>query len=295
MEIITRAARMQSVVEKLAAEAKPVGFVPTMGALHEGHLSLVREARRMNDAVIVSIFVNPTQFGPQEDFTRYPRDLARDADTLTPLGVDYIFAPGVEEIYPRHFSTFVSVEDLGDKLEGASRPGHFRGVTTVLTVLFNIIRPKFVYLGQKDAQQVVIIRKMVRDLRMPVEIVVVPTVREADGLALSSRNKYLSAEERRAAPVIYRSLRKAEELFADGERSARRIIRAMEKEMQREPLAKIEYIAITDTERLDPLDDLSHRSALVSLAVRFGAARLIDNVILNDEDFKSKSGRLKLG
>lgn len=295
MEIITRAARMQSVVEKLATEAKPVGFVPTMGALHEGHLSLVREARRMNDAVMVSIFVNPTQFGPQEDFTRYPRDLARDADTLTPLGVDYIFAPGVEEIYPRQFSTFVSVEELGNKLEGASRPGHFRGVTTVLTVLFNIIRPKFVYLGQKDAQQVVIIRRMMRDLRMPVEIVVLPTVREADGLALSSRNKYLSAEERRAAPVIYRSLRKAEELFADGERSARRLIRAMEKEIQREPLAKTDYVAITDTERLDPLDDLSHRSALVSLAVRFGPTRLIDNVILNDEDFKSKSGRLRLG
>lgn len=295
MEIVTRAARMQSLVEKLAEEVKPVGFVPTMGALHEGHLSLVREARRMTDAVIVSIFVNPTQFGEGEDFSRYPRDLARDADTLTPLGVDYIFAPGVEEIYPRNFSTFVNVEGLSDQLEGAARPGHFRGVTTVLMILFNIIRPKFVFMGQKDAQQVVIVRKMVRDLHLPVEIVVCPTVREADGLALSSRNKYLSPEERRAAPVLFRSLRKAEELFADGERSARRLIRAMEKELQREPLARADYIAVTDTERLSPLDDLSHRSALVSLAVRFGTTRLIDNVILNDEDFKSKSGRLKLG
>jgi pantoate--beta-alanine ligase len=295
MEIITRAARMQSVVEKLAAEIRPIGFIPTMGALHEGHLSLIRSARRMTDAVVVSIFVNPTQFGKGEDFDRYPRDLARDADTLTPLGVDYVFAPPVEEIYPRHFSTFVNVEGLSEELEGAARPGHFRGVTTVLTVLFNIVRPKFVYLGQKDAQQTVIVKKMVRDLHLPVEIVVVPTVREPDGLALSSRNQYLSPEERRAAPVLHRALQKAEELFASNERSARRLVRAMEKEIQREPLAQIDYIAVTDTERLAPLDDLSHRSALVSLAVRFGSTRLIDNVILNDEDFKSKSGRLKLG
>jgi pantoate--beta-alanine ligase len=295
MEIITRAARMQSVVEKLATEIRPIGFVPTMGALHEGHLSLIRAARRMTDAVVVSIFVNPTQFGKGEDFNRYPRDLARDADTLTPLGVDYVFAPPVEEIYPRHFSTFVTVEGLSDELEGAARPGHFRGVTTVLTVLFNIVRPKFVYLGQKDAQQTVIVKKMVRDLHLPVEIVVVPTVREPDGLALSSRNQYLSPAERRAAPVLYRALQKAEEHFASGERSARRLVRAMEKEIQREPLAQPDYIAVTDTERLAPLDDLSHRSALVSLAVRFGSTRLIDNVILNDEDFKSKSGRLKLG
>ncbi|HZS09793.1 MAG TPA: pantoate--beta-alanine ligase [Blastocatellia bacterium] len=295
MEIVTRAARMHSIVEKLAAEVKPVGYVPTMGSLHEGHLALVRTARRMTDVVVVSIFVNPTQFGRGEDFDRYPRDLARDADLLTPLGVDYIFAPGVEEIYPRNFSTFVTVEELSEKLEGASRPGHFRGVATVLAVLCNIVRPKFVFMGQKDAQQTVIVKKMVRDLHLPVEVVVVPTVREADGLALSSRNKYLSPEERRAAPVLYRSLTRAEDLFENGERSARRIIRAMEKEIQREPLAKVDYIAITDTERLDPIDDLSHRTALVSLAVRFGTTRLIDNVILNGEDFKSKSGRLKLG
>ncbi len=295
MEIITRAARMQSVVEKFAVEGTSIGFVPTMGSLHEGHLALVREARRMTDAVIVSIFVNPTQFGKGEDFDRYPRDLARDADSLTPLGVDYIFAPSVEEIYPKHFATYIAVEELSEKLEGEVRPGHFGGVTTVLMILFNIIRPKFVFMGQKDAQQTVVVKKMVRDLHQPVEIVVCPTVREADGLAMSSRNKYLSPEERKAAPVLHRSLHKAEELFENGERSARRIIRAMEKEIQREPAARIDYIAVTDTERLAAIDDLSHRSALVSIAVRFGTTRLIDNIILNDEDYKSKSGKLKLG
>lgn len=286
---------MQSLVEKLALDGTSIGFVPTMGSLHEGHLALVREARRMTDAVIVSIFVNPAQFGKGEDFERYPRDLACDADSLTPLGVNYIFAPNIEEIYPKHFATWITVEELSEKLEGEVRPGHFRGVTTVLSVLFNIIRPKFVFMGQKDAQQTVVVKKMVRDLHQPVEIVVCPTVREADGVAMSSRNKYLSPEERKAAPVLHRSLHKAEELFENGERSARRIIRAMEKEIQREPVARIDYIAVTDTERLDPVDDLSHRSALVSIAVRFGTTRLIDNVILNDEDYKSKSGKLRLG
>jgi pantoate--beta-alanine ligase len=295
MEIITRAARMHSVARKFAAEEKPIGFVPTMGSLHEGHLSLVREARRMADAVIVSIFVNPTQFRPGEDYERYPRDMARDADLLTPIGVDYIFAPGVEEIYPRGFSTWVTVEGLSDKLEGESRPGHFRGVATVLSILFNIIHPKFAFMGQKDAQQTVIAKKLARDLQLPVEIIVLPTVREADGLALSSRNQYLSPEERRAAPVLYRALHLAEGLFADGERDASRLTRAMQKEIAREPLARLDYLTITDTERLDPMDDLAGRSALVSLAAHIGATRLIDNVILNDEKFKSKSGKLKLG
>jgi pantoate--beta-alanine ligase len=295
MEIITRAARLHSVACKFAAEEKPIGFVPTMGALHEGHLSLVREARRMSDAVIVSIFVNPAQFRPGEDFELYPRDLARDADLLTPIGVDYIFAPSSEEIYPKGFSTWVTVEGLSDKLEGAARPGHFRGVSTVLAILFNLIHPKFVFMGQKDAQQTVVVKKLARDLQLPVEIVVLPTVREADGLALSSRNQYLEPEERRAATVLYRALRHAEELFADGERDAPRLIKALQKEIAREPLARTDYIAITDTERLDPLEDLHGRSALVSLAVFIGSARLIDNVILNDEKFKSKSGKLKLG
>jgi len=295
MEIITRAARMQSVVSKLAAEEKPIGFVPTMGALHEGHLNLVREARRMADAVIVSVFVNPTQFRPGEDFDRYPRDLARDADNLAPIGVDYVFAPTAEELYPKGFSTWVEVEGLSDKLEGAARPGHFRGVTTVLTILFNIVRPKFVFMGQKDAQQTVIAKKLVRELHLPVEIIVLPTVRDLDGLALSSRNRLLSPEERRAAPVLSRALERAGEIFADGERSATKIIRAMQKEIAREPLARTDYIAITDSERLEPLDDLSGRNALVSLAVHLGSTRLIDNVLLNDEKFRSLTGRLKLG
>lgn len=295
MEIVTRAARMHAIMEKLHAESTSIGFVPTMGSLHEGHLSLVREARRMTDEVVVSIFVNPAQFGASEDFDRYPRDLTRDADHLTPLGVKYVFAPSVEEIYPKHFATYIDVEELSEKLEGASRPGHFRGVATVLMILCNIVRPKFVFMGQKDAQQTVVVKKVVRDLHLPVEVVVCPTVRDTDGLALSSRNQYLAPAERQAAPVLYRSLCKAQELLAGGERSAKRMIRAIEKEIQREPLAKIDYIAITETERLEPIDDLSHRSALVSLAVRFGTTRLIDNIILNDEDFKSKSGRLKLG
>jgi len=295
MEIITRAARMHSVACKFAAEEKPIGFVPTMGALHEGNLSLVREARRMADAVIVSIFVNPLQFQPGEDPDRYPRDLARDADLLTPIGVDYIFAPSVEEIYPKGFSTWVKVEGLSDKLEGAARPGHFRSIATLMAMLFNLIHPKFVFMGQKDAQQTILAKKLVRDLHLPVEVIVLPTVREPDGLALSSLNQYLSPEERRAAPVLYRALHQAEELFANGEREAARLIRGLQKEIAREPLARTDYIAITDTERLDPLEDLKGRTALVSLAACVGTTRLIDNVILDDEKFKSKSGKLKLG
>lgn len=286
---------MQAVAAKFAAEERPIGFVPTMGALHEGHLSLIREARRMSDAVVVSIFVNPAQFGPREDFDRYPRSLARDADLLTPIGVDCLFAPPVEEIYPRGFSTWIDVGELSDKLEGTSRPGHFRGVATVLAILFNLIQPKFVFMGQKDAQQTVIVKKMVRDLHLPVEIVVMPTVREPDGLALSSRNLLLTPEERRAAPVIHRALRLAEEMFSDGERNASKLMKAIRKEIATEPQARIDYVSITDSERLEPLDDLSHQSALVSLAVYFGSTRLIDNVILSDEKFRSKTGRLKLG
>ncbi|MEP7272003.1 MAG: pantoate--beta-alanine ligase, partial [Acidobacteriota bacterium] len=212
MEIITRAARLQAVTSKFEEEDKPVGFVPTMGALHEGHLSLVREARRMADAVIVSIFVNPAQFNQPEDFDKYPRDLARDADLLAPAGVDYIFAPPIEELYPKGFSSWVEVRDLSEKLEGLSRPNHFRAINTVLTILFNMIHPKFAFMGQKDAQQTVITKKLVRELHLPVEIVVMPTVRESDGLALSTRNFDLSPEERRAAPVLYRALHRAEEL-----------------------------------------------------------------------------------
>lgn len=295
MEIITRAARMQSAALKLAAEERSIGFVPTMGALHEGHLSLVREARRMSDAVIVSIFVNPTQFRQSETFERYPRNLAHDADLLSPIGVDYIFAPAAEEIYPKCFSTWVEVSGLTETLEGAARPGHFRGVSTVLTILFNLIHPKFVFMGQKDAQQTVVAKKLVRELHIPGEIIVMPTIRDMDGLAYSSRNQLLSPEHRRAAPVLYRALSRAQEAFAAGERNPGRLIKAMQKELYREPLARVDYVAITDAERLEPLEDLNERTALVSLAVFFGSTRLIDNLILNDEKYKSKTGRLKLG
>jgi pantoate--beta-alanine ligase len=296
MEIITKAARMRILSSKLWSEGRPIGFVPTMGALHEGHLSMVREARRMADAVIVSIFVDPTQFLSQKEFVKYPRDLARDADLLAPAGVDYIFAPSAEEMYPPGFSTYVEVEGLGDRLEGISRPGYFRGVATALTILFNNVQPKFVFLGQRDAQQTAIIKKMVHDLDIPVEIVVMPIVREADGLACASRNRNLSPEERRAALVLYRSLRIAEQLFAEGERNVGKIIKAMRKEIDREPLARIDYLAITDAEYLDLIDDLTDQNALVSVAVYFGGTRLIDNVILNDQKkLKSKGGRLKLG
>jgi pantoate--beta-alanine ligase len=295
MEIITKAARMRQASSNLWSEQRPIGFVPTMGALHEGHLSMVREARRMADAVVVSIFVNPAQFRSDREFERFPRDLARDADRLAPLDVDYIFAPAAEEMYPKSFASFVEVEGLSDKLEGISRPGYFRGVATAMCVLFHLVQPKFVFLGQRDAQQTVILKKLVRDLHLPVEIVPMPIVREPDGLACSSRNRDLSAEERRAAPLLYRALQLAEQLFAGGERDANRMIKAIRRELESEPLIRLDYLAVTDTDQLDPLDDLTGRNALVSLAAWFGATRLIDNVILNDEKFRSKTARIKLG
>jgi pantoate--beta-alanine ligase len=295
MEFITKAARMRVVSNKLWDEQRPIGFVPTMGALHEGHLSMVREACLMADSVIVSIFVDPTQFGSEKEFARFPRDLARDADLLAPIGVDYIFAPSVEEIYPKGSASYLEVEGLSDKLEGISRPGYFRRVGTTLVILFNIVQPKFVYLGQRDAQQTIIIKKLVRDLQIPVEIVVMPIVREPDGLACASRNRYMTLEERRAAPVLHRALRLAEESFADGERNPTQILKAMRKEIEQEPLALIDYLAITDTEQLNPLDDLKDQKALVSVAAYFGKNRLIDNLVLSDEKVKSKTRRAKLG
>ena len=295
MEIITRTAKLQALVEKLDEDNSIIGFVPTMGSLHEGHLSLVREARRMSDAVIVSVFVNPKQFGPGEDFEKYPRDITRDVDVLTPAGVNYVFAPTVEELFPKGFSTWVDVAELSDRLEGQSRPGHFRGVATVLTVLFNMLRPKFVFMGQKDAQQTVIAKRLVKDLHLPVEIVIMPTIRESDGIAMSSRNSYLSPSERRAATVLSRSLFRAQDLFNHGEKNASKLLKAMRKEIASEPLARVDYIAVTDTERLEPIEDLDGQRALISVACYFGPTRLIDNLILNDEKFKSMTGRLKLG
>jgi len=295
MEIITKSAKMRTVSNKLRSEESSIGFVPTMGSLHEGHLSMVRESSRLSDVTIVSIFVDPGQFRSEKEFENFPRDLARDADCLTPIGVDYIFAPGYEEMYPSGFSSYVEVTGLSDRLEGVSRPGYFRSVTTALSILFNIVQPTFLFLGQRDAQQVVIVKRLIRDLHLPVEVVITPTVREDDGLACASRNRYLSVEERRAAPVLYRSIRIAEEMFADGERSASRLLKAMRKEIEGEPLARIDYLAITDTEKLEEVDDLSDRPGLVSAAAYFGSTRLIDNVILSEDRFKSKTGRLKLG
>ncbi len=255
------------------------GFVPTMGYLHEGHLSLVRRARAENDHVAVSIFVNPTQFGPHEDYSRYPRDLERDLRLLEPLGVDLVFAPSVEEMYPPGFQTWVIVEGVSRPLEGAARPGHFRGVATVVTKLFNIVQPDRAYFGQKDAQQAVVIRRMVQDLNIPVEIVVCPTVREPDGLAMSSRNTYLNPEERRAATVLFRALQAAKARYEQGERDAERLREAMREVIQAEPLARLDYVSVADPETLQELDRVEDR-ALLSLAVYIGKTRLIDNILL---------------
>jgi pantoate--beta-alanine ligase len=282
MEIINRRQRMSSVARKLRREQdKTIGLVPTMGALHDGHLSLVKEARHMCDVVIVSVFVNPTQFGPHEDFHLYPRDLTSDTAKLTDYNVDYIFAPSSEEIYPRGFSTYVTVEGLSEPLEGEFRPGHFRGVATVVTILLNTIRPDFAFFGQKDAQQTLVIKRLVRDLAFDTEIVVLPTVREESGLALSSRNAYLNDEERKAALVLYRALGRAKEMYKSGERNGHRIAEMIRQTIEAEPRAKTDYVSVADAETLEQLDRLDDRTVLIALAVKIGKTRLIDNVVLN--------------
>ena len=284
MEIISRIPRMMSLSRDLRADGGRIGLVPTMGSLHEGHLSLMTRARDMCDTVIASVFVNPAQFGPSEDFARYPRDLARDAELAFTRGVDFIFAPTAEDMYPEGFSTFVTVEGLSEKLEGASRPGHFRGVTTVVNKLLNIVDPHFAFFGRKDAQQVIVIKRMVSNLSMDVEIVVGPTVREEDGLALSSRNLYLSMEERKAATVLRRALERCLTLYNGGERDSARLMASMRPVIEAEPLAGIDYVAITDCVGLDPvLTVASPAPTLVSLAVFIGRTRLIDNIVLNGE------------
>ncbi|HVF90207.1 MAG TPA: pantoate--beta-alanine ligase [Blastocatellia bacterium] len=284
MEIINRIPRMMSIVRELRSGGKRIGLVPTMGALHEGHLSLMSRAREMCDTVVISIFVNPAQFGPSEDFDRYPRDLARDAELAFTRGVDLIFAPTPEDVYPKGFSTYVRVEGLSEKLEGASRPGHFQGVTTIVSKFLNITHPHFTYFGRKDAQQVIVIKRMVADLSMDTEIVVGPTVREEDGLALSSRNVYLSIGERKAATALRRALERCRTLFNGGERDSSRLVAAMRSIIEAEPLARIDYIAITDISNLAPVEIIpSEEPILVSMAVYIGATRLIDNIVLNGE------------
>jgi pantoate--beta-alanine ligase len=261
---------------------EPVGLVPTMGYLHEGHMSLVRKARAENKSVVVSIYVNPTQFGPKEDLSKYPRDLDRDLAMLDKEGVNVIFFPADKEMYPTGYDTWVTVDNLTKPLEGDSRPTHFRGVTTIVTKLFNIVRPTNAYFGQKDAQQSLVIKKMTADLNMNLEVVVCPTIREPDGLAMSSRNVYLNPEQRKAAPVLYQSLLLAKDMFAIGERNAAVILEQMTVLIQKEPLAKIDYISLSDTETLAELKTIN-KSALVSMAVRFGNTRLIDNIILGEK------------
>lgn len=294
MEIINRRQRMASVARKIRREQdRTIGLVPTMGALHDGHLSLVREARRMCDVVVVSIFVNPAQFGPGEDFASYPRDLTNDTALLTDYNVDYIYAPAAEEIYPKGFSTFVTVEGLSNQLEGASRPGHFRGVATVVTILLNTVRPDFAFFGQKDAQQVLIIKRLVRDLSFPTEIVVLPIAREESGLALSSRNAYLNEEEHRAAQCLYQALSHAEAAYTEGEHSAARLAETVRKTIEREPLAGVDYISISDADTLEKLDKLDDRAALIAVAATIGKTRLIDNIVLGSAKKKKDAAGTK--
>ena len=276
MQVINTIAEMRKLRRQLS---EPVGFVPTMGYFHEGHLSLVRQARKENPTVVVSIFVNPTQFGPGEDFQDYPRDLNHDLELLEREKVDIVFVPSEEEMYPRDFNSWVDVEKVTERLEGASRPGHFRGVATICAKLFNIIQPTRAYFGQKDAQQAIVIKKMVADLNMNLEIVVVPTVRESNGLAMSSRNTYLNPEERQAATVLFKALSLARELWHGGEKDADKIRHQMTSLIQKEPLAKIDYVSIADAETMEELKKID-RPAIVFLAIRIGKTRLIDNVIL---------------
>lgn len=256
-----------------------VGFVPTMGYLHEGHLSLIRRAKDECDSVVVSIFVNPTQFGPNEDLAKYPRDLERDLRLIEPLGVDLVWTPTAEVMYPPGYQTWVEVEAVTRPLEGAMRPGHFRGVTTVVAKLFNAVQPHKAYFGQKDAQQAAVIRRMTRDLNFPIEIVVCPTVREADGLAMSSRNVYLSPEQRKAATVLFRSLSAAKELYESGERNAEALRRKMKEVLAAEPLAEVQYVSCADYDTLEELSEVTGK-ALLSMAVFIGKTRLIDNFVL---------------
>ena len=261
-----------------------IGLVPTMGALHAGHLSLAARARSENDTVIVTIFVNPLQFGPTEDFAAYPRDLEGDLKVLENAGVDLVFAPTPDLMYPPGFQTTVDVGSLGQILEGAHRPGHFRGVATVVAKLFNLTQPQRAYFGQKDAQQVAVIRQMVRDLNFPLEVVVCPIVRDSDGLALSSRNAYLTPDQRRAAPVLYRALRAAAAAYVVGERDPEALRRIMYATLAAEPLAQPEYVSVADADTLAECQENLAQRTLLSMAVRIGRTRLIDNLVLPEDD-----------
>ena len=281
MRVIRSIQEMYKLSESARKEGKIIGFVPTMGYLHEGHLSLIRIARKRCDLLVVSIFVNPTQFGPNEDLNSYPRDFERDSKLCEKEGVDVIFAPSAEEMYPDGYSTWVEVKGtVTEVLCGAFRPGHFRGVTTVVAKLFNIVQPHFAVFGQKDAQQLVVIKKMTRELNFPVEIVAAPTVREKDGLAMSSRNEYLNENERKVAPKIYQSLILAKNMLLRGERDTEKIKNEMRKFLESAKLIKVQYIDIVDADTLEPLKNARGR-VMVALAAFLGKARLIDNIIVD--------------
>lgn len=287
MKLIETEAELCEALSQMGRKERTVGLVPTMGCLHEGHLSLIRKAKQQNDIVVVSVFVNPTQFGPGEDFEKYPRNIEADCKLAASVGADIVFHPDAANIYAPDASTKIEVEgEITHKLCGAVRPIHFKGVTTVVSILFNIVQPDRAYFGQKDAQQAVVIKRMVRDLHIPVEIVVCPIVREADGLALSSRNRYLSGEERKQAVSLSRSLEAAAECFSTGAESGRDVSslkKVITDEISTQPLAKIEYVEIVDAETLSDMSFIkSGHPALAAVAVRFGNTRLIDNKILRD-------------
>jgi pantoate--beta-alanine ligase len=281
MILVTDPREMQRRADDVRRGGQEIAFVPTMGALHAGHCTLIRQALEYGDVIVTSVFVNPTQFGQGEDFTRYPRDLEKDALLAAEAGADILFAPSADAMYPRGYATFVDVERITSVLEGNARPGHFRGVATVVAKLCNIVRPHVMLLGQKDAQQVVVIRRMLDDLATGVATVIVPTVREVDGLALSSRNAYLLPEERAQAPVLSRSLRLVEDAVRGGERSADALRALMATTISSTPLAAIDYVSVADAETLEELHAIpAGQRVLVSLAVRFGKTRLIDNTLL---------------
>jgi pantoate--beta-alanine ligase len=279
MDIVRRSRAMKEACALARVQGKIIGFVPTMGALHDGHVSLVRRVKAQADLTVVSIFVNPTQFGPREDFALYPRELPRDAELLANEGVDLLFAPEPDEIYPPGASTHVEGAGLSDKLEGKSRPGHFRGVATVVTKLLSIVTPHVAAFGQKDAQQSIIVKALVRDLMLNVEILVLPTRREEDGVAMSSRNAFLSPDERRAARAIPRALDAAKAVFDAGERDAAKILAAAGHVLGSEPLLRVDYVELVDMEQLDPVVKV-HGDVLLAVAVAAGGTRLIDNIVL---------------
>lgn len=283
-EVIREIEAMKAVSEKFRADGEVIGFVPTMGFFHEGHLSLMRKAKGECTRVVVSLFVNPIQFGPQEDYRSYPRDEERDAKLAESEGVDILFIPSVSDMYPEGYATYVQVERLTEELCGRFRPGHFRGVTTVVLKLFNIVKPHKAYFGMKDYQQLKVIERMTKDLNLDIQIVPCPTIREPDGLAMSSRNSYLSPQERKSAGIIFRSLLRARESFLQGERNASKIRDEVERMLKEEPLvSKVEYVELVHPETLERLEDIGEDGALLAVAIYIGKARLIDNILIRKE------------